>query len=387
MTAAINQQDSRSAGRIGAIAAVDRSMRTPLFAGLTWKAVALIALLALLHALRRNVTEVFDLSLLTWLYNVGEAIATGLIAMLLVMIVVIAIYNRVSTAPQRRYPAIALGVIVASLAGTAILGAIESHGGFDFSEFGGFYWWFEATWPRYLLLGVLLATVFVYFRGAEESEAARHHAEVDRARLAQQMDEARLQMLQAQIEPHFLFNTLATVRRLYQTDASAAESMLDNLMRYLTVALPQMRANDSTLGRETALAEAYLGIQQIRMGRRLGFAIEVPAELREARLPPMMLLTLAENAIKHGLNPLPEGGFIRITARVDETELRLEVADSGQGFVKTSGGGTGLSNIRARLSGMYGPGAQLRIAVNKPRGVTATIALPYAVATPVAAAA
>jgi LytS/YehU family sensor histidine kinase len=163
--------------------------------------------------------------------------------------------------------------------------------------------------------------------------------------------------------------------------------MLDNLMRYLTVALPQMRANDSTLGRETALAEAYLGIQQIRMGSRLSCAVDVPDALRDARLPPMMLLTLAENAIKHGLNPLPEGGSLRICARVEGGELRLEVADSGQGFVKTSGGGTGLSNIRARLSGMYGPGAQLRLGLNEPRGVTATIALPYAIATPTATAA
>jgi len=357
------------------------------YEGLTWKGVALVGLLALLHASRRNITEVFDLPLRVWLGNLGEAFVTGLIALLLVMVVVVAIYNRVSAAPRRRYPALALGIVIGSLVGTAILGTIESHGSFDFSENSGIYWWFEGTWPRYLLLGGLLAAVFVYFRSAEESEAARHQAEVDRARLAQQMDEARLQMLQAQIEPHFLFNTLATVRRLYQTDALAAESMLDNLMRYLTVALPQMRANDSTLGREAALAEAYLGIQQIRMGRRLGFAIAVPDELREARLPPMMLLTLAENAIKHGLNPLPEGGFIRITACVEDSELRLEVADSGQGFVKTAGGGTGLSNIRARLSGIYGQGAQLRVGLNKPRGVTATIALPYAIVRPIVAAA
>ncbi|HTS20880.1 MAG TPA: histidine kinase [Casimicrobiaceae bacterium] len=355
--------------------------------GLTWRGVALIALLALLNALRRNVTEFFDLPLWTWLRNVGESIVTGLIAMLLVTVVVVAIYNRVSAAPRWRYPALALGIVIASLVGTAILGAIESNGTFEFSEIESIYWWFEATWPRYLLLGALLAAVFVYFRGAEDSEAARHQAEVDRARLAQQMDEARLLMLQAQIEPHFLFNTLATVRRLYQTDAAAAESMLDNLMRYLAVALPQMRASDSTLGREAALAEAYLGIQQIRMGRRLRFAIEVPFELRDAPLPPMMLLTLAENAVKHGLNPLPEGGFIRISARVDGGQLRLEVADSGRGFVKDAGGGTGLSNIRARLFGIYGQAARLRIGANKPRGVTATIFLPYAIATTSAAAA
>ncbi|HET9762953.1 MAG TPA: histidine kinase [Casimicrobiaceae bacterium] len=355
--------------------------------GLTWKGLSLIALLALLHAARRNSTEFFDLPLRVWLGNLGGAFLTGLVVLLLLAVAVVAIYNRVSAAPRWRYPALALGIVIASLAGTAILGTIELHGSFDFSEFGGFLWWFEATWPRYVLLGALLAAVFVYSRGAEESEAARHQAEVDRSRLARQIDEARLQMLQAQIEPHFLFNTLATVRRLYQTDASAAESMLDNLMRYLTVALPQMRANDSTLGREIALAESYLSIQRIRMGRRLGFSIEVPDDLRDARMPPMMLLTLAENAIKHGLSPLPEGGFIHVSARVEESELRLEVADSGQGFAKTAGGGTGLSNIRARLATIYGQGAQLRLTLNKPRGVTATIALPFTLTTPKAGAA
>ncbi len=243
-----------------------------------------------------------------------------------------------------------------------------------------------AVWPRYAVLGLLIAAVFAFFRIREESEAARHRAELDRARLAQQMDEARLQMLQAQIEPHFLFNTLANVRRLYQTDAAAAESMLKNLMGYLAVALPQMRAVDSTLGREAALTESYLAIQRIRMGRRLTFDFDIPESLREAPMPPMMLLTLTENAIKHGLNPLPEGGFVRVSARVAGGQLRLQVADSGQGFTKSSGGGMGLANTRARLAAMYGPAAQLSLGLNRPRGVIATISLPYATAVPAAAA-
>ena len=240
----------------------------------------------------------------------------------------------------------------------------------------------RGVWARYAGLGLLIAAVFVFFRQREESEAARRKAELDRERLGQQMDEARLQVLQAQIEPHFLFNTLANVRRLYQTDAAAAESMLDNLMRYLAVALPQMRAADSTLGREAALAESYLVIQRIRMGRRLAFEIDVPQSLREAAVPPMMLLTLVENAIKHGISPLPEGGSVRVSARVADRQLRLQVADSGQGFTKTSGGGTGLANTRARLAAMYGAAAHLRIELNSPRGVIATISLPYAASAP-----
>jgi signal transduction histidine kinase len=362
-----------------------RSPRICWFAGLTWKGLALITLLCLLNSLRRNSYGFFEMPLDRWVLDIGEQTGTGLIALLPIMLTAVATYNRAPSIPRVRYPALALAILIASAVSTAMLAMEESRGTFDFSENGGLSWWIVGTWPRYALLGALLTAVFVYFRGAEESEAVRHRAELDRALLEQQMDEARLQMLQAQIEPHFLFNTLATVRRLYRADPTAAESMLDNLMRYLAVALPQMRASDSTLGRETALAEAYLGIQQIRMGRRLRFAIEVPAELREARFPPMMLLTLTENAIKHGLNPLPEGEFIRVSARLENGLLRLDVADSGQGFVKTSGGGTGLANIRARLAAMYGSAAQLSVELNRPRGVAATIGLPYATA-PVAAA-
>jgi len=194
-----------------------------------------------------------------------------------------------------------------------------------------------------------------------------------------QMDEARLAVLRAQIEPHFLFNTLAIVRRLYQTEPAKAESMLGNLMRYLSVALPQMRAADSTLGREASLTESYLAIQQIRMGTRLAFEVDIPAALRDAQVPPMMILTLAENSIKHGLNPLPEGGAVRISARAEGEHIRLEVADTGQGFTTSSGGGTGLANTRARLAAMYGQAAQLVLSMNRPRGVTAAITLPRGV--------
>jgi LytS/YehU family sensor histidine kinase len=224
-------------------------------------------------------------------------------------------------------------------------------------------------WARPALLGRWLAGV-----SAEAANAAK----LDRARLDRQMEEARLQVLQAQIEPHFPFNTLATVRRLYQTEPAAAVAMLDNLMRYFAVPLPQMRATESTLVREASLAEAYLNIQRIRMGRRLAFAIEIPDSLRDAQFPPVMLLTLVENAIKHGISPLPEGGFIRISAQIAETSLQVQVADSGQGFAKTSGAGTGLANTRARLTAMYGPRARLSLGLNRPRGVTATLSLPYA---------
>jgi LytS/YehU family sensor histidine kinase len=233
-----------------------------------------------------------------------------------------------------------------------------------------------SAWVRYGLLCALFTVVFVHIRAADESAVRLRQAERDRTMFVQRMGEARLRVLQAQIEPHFLFNTLANVRRLYQTAPRDAAAMLDHLMRYFEVALPQMRAADSTLGREADLTQSYLAIQQIRMGRRLDYAIDIPPSLRNAALPPMMLLTLAENAIKHGLAPLAEGGSIRISASVRADELEVRVADSGRGFMQTSGGGTGLANIRARLAGMHGAQSRLTLALNAPRGIMATIVVP-----------
>jgi signal transduction histidine kinase len=367
-----------------------RSWRERWFTGLTWKGVALVALLCLFNALRRSAQPLFDgdVPLVNSLVRLVGMFGTSLIVLLLTTLAVVATYNRAPSAPRSRYPALVLAVLVSSAVGVALLFALESFAGLlkDFGESSGWLGWIRATWARYAVPGLLIAAVFVFFRTAEESDAATHRVELDRVGLAQRMDEARLQMLQAQIEPHFLFNTLANVRRLYQTEPAAAESMLDNLMRYLTVALPQMRGADSTLGREAALTESYLNIQRIRMGRRLAFDIDIPESLREAPVPPMMLLTLAENAIRHGLGPLPEGGFVRVSAHVDGGQLRLQVADSGQGFSKTSGAGTGLANARARLAAMYGQAAQLGLGLNRPRGVIATISLPYATAVPAATA-
>ena len=230
---------------------------------------------------------------------------------------------------------------------------------------------------RYAVVGLLITGAWLHTRTEADHAAAIAQCAIDSARMNQQTAEARLQMLEAQIEPHFLFNTLAHVKRLYQTDYAAGARMLSNLKDYLAVALPRMRATDSTLGRELDHAIAYLDIQQIRMGRRLVYAIDVDDALRGARLPTLMLLTLVENAIKHGLTPVPAGGRIDVCARVAAGRLRVEVADTGQGFTKTGGRGTGLANIRARLAAQFGPDASLALAMNSPCGVVATIALPY----------
>jgi sensor histidine kinase YesM len=238
---------------------------------------------------------------------------------------------------------------------------------------------------RYSFVGLAITSAWLYLSAEADHQAAAKQCAIDAERMDRQTAEARLQVLEAQIEPHFLFNTLAHVRRLYETDPAAGARMLRNLADYLAGALPQMRAA-STLGRELDHVRAYLDIQRIRMGRRLDCAIDVTAALRDAELPPLMVLTLVENAIKHGLSPLPEGGRIDVRAAISaDGRLCVQVADTGQGFAKASGGGTGLANTRARLASKYGLRASLSLALNTPRGVIATLALPLEIGTRVRA--
>jgi hypothetical protein len=270
-------------------------------------------------------------------------------------------------------------VIVATTVAVAVVYAISSGGMFD------------EPWPpsprktiyfasevfRYSLLGAIITCAWLYLRAEAEHAAAAEEVAIDAERMDRETAEARLQMLEAQIEPHFLFNTLANVRRLYETDREAGVLMLRNVKDYLSIALPRMREGGATLGREVDHVVAYLGIQQIRMGRRLAYAIDVPAHLRHALVPSLTVLTLVENAVKHGLSPLPQGGRIEVRATLDGGRLGIDIVDTGAGFAKTQGTGTGLANIRARLAWTYGPAARLSLALNEPTGVIATIELPF----------
>lgn len=189
---------------------------------------------------------------------------------------------------------------------------------------------------------------------------------------------AKLGLLQAQVEPHFLYNTLGSAKYLIKSDPARAEEMIDNLILYLRHSLP--RADDplSTLGEELDRTKAYLDILQIRMGARLQTQITIPDALRRTRFPSMMLQTLAENAIKHGLEPKTGGGNIWILARQLDQTISVTVADDGRGFhTDTAGTGIGLNNIRERLQLTYGAAASLTLVANFPTGVAATITLPF----------
>jgi hypothetical protein len=352
------------------------------FTGLGWKPAGFVLVACLVNALRRTIQSSLEEFVSgVWLVKTLQLTAVGVILAVPVMLALAATYNRTPSRRWVRYPALAFAVAASAalgLVGAMVAEAWLACNGVVDGCFGdnGLAPTFASLYVRYGSLCAVFAVVFVYLRIAEDSTLRSQQAEVDRARFVQRMEEARLRMLQAQIEPHFLFNTLANVRRLYQTAPADGAAMLDHLMRYLAVALPQMRATDSTLDREAELTRSYLEIQRLRMGHRLQFDIDIPPALLGSPVPPMMLVTLAENAIKHGLAPLPEGGHVGISATVQGPELQVRVADSGQGFTHSSGGGTGLANIRARLAGMYGAAGRLSLALNTPRGVVATIAVP-----------
>jgi hypothetical protein len=229
------------------------------------------------------------------------------------------------------------------------------------------------------IVALIALKVVLGSKSRAEFQARKASATAAQEGLKRQLAEAQLKMMQAQVEPHFLFNTLASVDYLIETDPARASRMQKNLIQYLRAAVPQMRQGTSTLGREIQQCRSYLEILKVRMDERLQFSINVPQGLLSAAFPPMMLLTLVENAIKHGLEPKADGGSLSVSAVVADGKLRVAVADSGMGFGNAQGGGTGvgLANVRERLLALYGPAASLAIDANSDGGTIATILVPY----------
>lgn len=187
--------------------------------------------------------------------------------------------------------------------------------------------------------------------------------------------EAQLKMLQAQIEPHFLFNTLANVSSLIDCDPALAKTLLERLNDWLRIALVRARSDSATLGDELDMLENYLQILKIRFGERLRWRITAAQETRQTAFPPMLLQPLVENAVRHGIEPKIGGGEIVIRAHIENARLQIEVSDSGVGLVGDAGG-TGLTNVRARLATLFGEAGRLTLANNTDSGVTATLEIP-----------
>ena len=228
--------------------------------------------------------------------------------------------------------------------------------------------------------GLVRAALFVgaleVHARAVRAQALAHDMRQASARVEAELQEARARLLEAQIEPHFLFNTLANVRQLQRTDPRTGLEMLDNLIEYVERSLPGLRRERTTLDEERALVAAYLRLHRPRFGARLRYDIAFPDPLLGCVLPSMMLLTLVENSLKHGLGPLPEGGAIRLSAEASGESLVVDVVDTGAGMGAGTGGGTGLANIRSRLALRYGVAARLTLSLNEPRGVRASLRIP-----------
>jgi len=236
------------------------------------------------------------------------------------------------------------------------------------------------------LLWILASLVIkITYKGRIQAEvkAAQATETAEAESLRRQVVEARMAAMQAQVEPHFLFNTLASIEHLIETDPRRAAQMQRNLIALLRASMPTMReANHGTprhLGRELEVIRPYLEILKVRMEERLATAIDVPAGLLSAEFPPMMIQTLVENAIKHGLEPKPEGGMLTVKAEVVHGNLSVSVADTGLGFgaAPTAGTGVGLANVRERLQLLYGGKASLTVAANEPCGTVVTVTVPY----------
>lgn len=260
-----------------------------------------------------------------------------------------------------------LGGVVGGLAGNYM--SPKSFAGFSFEDL-------LRLLSAGSLAGLALALIIMgiaHLRGREARQReARLAAEAERERLTRQGVQAELKLLQAQVEPHFLFNTLANLRYLVQSRADDALPMLDHLIHYLRTALPEIRAEGSTIGREVELARAYLEIMRLRMGGTLVFAIDVEEGATSQAFPPLLLMTLVENAMKHGIAPAGRGRIAIAVKRIDK-RLVIAVEDDGRGLAGPLGHGVGLANARERLAAIYGDSARLVLEGREGGGTRAAI--------------
>jgi signal transduction histidine kinase len=232
-----------------------------------------------------------------------------------------------------------------------------------------------------LVLGLLIALGAQLRQREAESHAQSLRFALERSQLERQALDAQLSLLQAQVQPHFLFNTLANVQALVESGSPRAAEVLKSLIAYLRAAVPRLQGGPTTLGDELALVRSYLALMQMRMPDRLSFSVEVDAALNSHPMPALAVLTLVENAVRHGIDPSEGGGRIEVGATAPAGgALRLWVRDTGVGLNPRSGTGlgTGLTNLRARLAALHGPTATLQFSEVLPHGVLAEIQLPIA---------
>jgi LytS/YehU family sensor histidine kinase len=220
----------------------------------------------------------------------------------------------------------------------------------------------------------MVASFYFHTRGRAAALAAQINA------AERDASEAKLKLLETQLEPHMLFNTLANLRALIATDPPRAVAMLDHLNSYLRVTLAGSRSIAHPLSAEFERLGDYLELMAVRMGPRLRYTLDLPADLRDVPVPPLMLQPLVENSIRHGLEPQVEGGEIAVRARRDGARLLIEVRDTGAGVdieaAPSEGGGFGLAQVRERLATVYGTRSTMNLSPMAGGGTCAAITFP-----------
>jgi sensor histidine kinase YesM len=266
--------------------------------------------------------------------------------------------------------ALTIGSIVGVLLGTVVVGI------------GPSIFFQKYSLIQMIILGLLFGSIISYFFVSRETISATkalvQEERIKRLTSEKKAVEGNLKLLQAQIEPHFLFNTLSNILSLLETDPDKGKHMLEDLIRYLRTSLSKTRGDITTIGQEMEMIRAYMNIFKVRMGDRLRYNIDIPDNLRALPFSPMLIQPLVENAIKHGLEPKIEGGEVSISGEKIGETLRFEIADTGVGLYKDSALGTGLSNIKARLQSLYGETGRLILEENQPCGLKAIIEVPHA---------
>ena len=222
---------------------------------------------------------------------------------------------------------------------------------------------------------IAMSALFRQISGQAQRQALAF--ELERSEFERRALDTRMRLLQAQVEPHFLFNTLANVRELVDSGSPQASTVLDSLIAYLRAAVPRLHESATTLGQEFELVRAYLEVMHMRMPDRLQFTLDADEDALAQHCPPMTLLTLVENAVRHGIDPSEEGGRIEVSVRVRDGRCRAQVIDTGVGMQQAGGGlGTGLSNLRERLSLAFAGDARLSLAALEPHGLCAELDFP-----------
>ena len=294
------------------------------------------------------------------------------------LMLAIVVADRVTGRDSRRRVAYAAAVVMSALVGPTLADVVELAVRPDYAERypGGLLSAFSERFFLWLILGGGATFIYTDWRWAQASRARMRAAELERARTAKRALESRLLAMQARVEPQFLFNTLAQVRDLYRMDPSLGERMLDELIAYLHAAMPQMRDTTSTVEKEVQLARAYLGILGISRCNRLQAAVDVRAEIGDARFPPLLLLPLIDHAMAHGLERMGETRFIQIAASQVNERTQVVIKDSGGGFEATEGDPR-IRALHERLATLYERAGTLEFRHDDQRSTHAVIQLPF----------